>query len=491
MSAEGGDQPAVAEEATAPGGDQSEAGGQQPQQQPQPEASEQKVETQQDETPGKEDEQQQPPSKEEPTPTKEDAQPGEQYKAVVLTGFGGYDKLRVERRTGAMVPAAGEVRIRVHACGLNFAELMARQGLYDCLPKKPPVVLGMECAGEIDAVGEGVEDRNVGDRVLVVNRGGLWQSLVCVAATKTFIMPDEMSFEEGAAIPVNYITAYMMLFDFANLREGKSVLLHMAAGGVGIAATQLCKTVPNVTLFGTASACKHDIIREQGVTHPIDYRSLDYVVEVRKISPKGVDIVLDPLGGSDNAKNYNLLKPMGKMVIYGAANFSTGEKTSVFSLAKNWLRSFNVSAMQLLRSNRAVSGYHLGYLDEEVELVRSVVNSLLDLYRQGHIKPRIDSTWAFEKVGDAMRQMHERKNIGKVILVPEKDEPEEEPEKEEPKKDGSKKEDSKKDGSKKDGSKKEGSKKDGSKKNDTKKEGAKKDDAKEAESKKEEELEDK
>lgn len=485
MSAEGGDQPAVAEEATAPGGDQSEVG------QQQPEASEQKVETPQEETPGKEDEQQQqPPSKEEPTPTKEDAQPGEQYKAVVLTGFGGYDKLRVERRTGAMVPAAGEVRIRVHACGLNFAELMARQGLYDCLPKKPPVVLGMECAGEVDAVGEGVEDRNVGDRVLVVNRGGLWQSLVCVAATKTFIMPDEMSFEEGAAIPVNYITAYMMLFDFANLREGKSVLLHMAAGGVGIAATQLCKTVPNVTLFGTASACKHDIIREQGVTHPIDYRTLDYVAEVRKISPKGVDIVLDPLGGSDNAKNYNLLKPMGKMVIYGAANFSTGEKTSVFSLAKNWLRSFNVSAMQLLRSNRAVSGYHLGYLDEEVELVRSVVNSLLDLYRQGHIKPHIDSTWAFEKVGDAMRQMHERKNIGKVILVPEKDEPEEEPEKEEPKKDGSKKEDSKKEGSKKDGSKKEGSKKDdakkdGSKKNDTKKEGAKKDDTKEAESKEE------
>uniref|UniRef100_S4RAI4 Vesicle amine transport 1 n=1 Tax=Petromyzon marinus TaxID=7757 RepID=S4RAI4_PETMA len=466
---------------------QSEAGGRQQQQQ-QPDASERNVEAQQEEAPGKEEQQQQPPSKEEPTPTKEEAQPGEQYKAVVLTSFGGYDKLRVERRTGAMVPAAGEVRIRVHACGLNFAELMARQGLYDCLPKKPPGRWA-RCAPKPTLLGVGGVGRNVGDRVLVVNRGGLWQSLVCVAATKTFIMPNEMSFEEGAAIPVNYITAYMMLFDFANLREGKSVLLHMAAGGVGIAATQLCKTVPNVTLFGTASASKHDIIREQGVTHPIDYRSLDYVAEVRKISPKGVDIVLDPLGGSDNAKNYNLLKPMGKMVIYGAANFSTGEKTSVFSLAKNWLRSFNVSAMQLLRSNRAVSGYHLGYLDEEVELVRSVMANLLDLYRQGHIKPRIDSTWAFEKVGDAMRQMHERKNIGKVILVPEKDEPEEESEKEEPKKDGSKKEGSKKEGSKKDDSKKEGSKKEGSKKNDTKKEGAKKDDSKEGESKKEEEPE--
>ncbi|CAJ0935868.1 unnamed protein product [Ranitomeya imitator] len=161
---------------------------------------------------------------------------------------------------------------------------------------------------------------NVGDKVMVLNRYGLWQELVTVPANHTFIMPEGMSFEEGAAFLINYITAYMIIFHFGNLRPKQSILIHMAAGGVGTAAIQLCKTVKDVTIFGTASASKHEALKENGVTHPIDYRTSDYVDEIRKISPKGVDIVLDPLGGSDTCKGYNLLKPMGKLVIYDCQN---------------------------------------------------------------------------------------------------------------------------------------------------------------------------
>ncbi|NXO76131.1 VAT1 protein, partial [Sitta europaea] len=259
----------------------------------------------------------------------------------------------------------------------------------------------------------------VGDKVMVLARSGLWQEVVNVPANQTFPMPEGMSFEEAAALLVNYITAYMILFDFGNLRPNQSILIHMAAGGVGTAAIQLCKTVENVTIFGTASASKHDSLKESGVAHPIDYRTMDYTEEVRKISPKGVDIVLDPLGGSDTSKAFNLLKPMGKVITYGVANLLTGQKKNLMAMAKTWWNQFSITALQLLHQNKAVCGYNLSYLDEEVELLRGVVAKLVNLYSQGKIKPKIDSVWPFDQVAEAMKQMQDKKNVGKVILVPE------------------------------------------------------------------------
>ncbi|XP_061444217.1 synaptic vesicle membrane protein VAT-1 homolog [Rhineura floridana] len=346
---------------------------------------------------------------------------GRQYRALVLTGYGGYEKVKVQTRqlpTAEPSPGSGQVSVQIRACGLNFADLLARQGLYDRLPP-PPVSPGMEAAGTVLAVGEGVSSPKVGDKVMVIARSGLWQEIVTVQANQTFLMPEGMSFEEAAAFPVNYITAYMILFDFGNLRPNQSILVHMAAGGVGTAAVQLCKTVEDVTVFGTASASKHDALKENGVTHPIDYRAADYVAEVRKISPKGVDVVLDPLGGSDTTKGFNLLKPMGKLVTYGVANLLTGQRKNLMAMAKTWWNQFSINALQLLHLNKAVCGYSLGSLDEEVELISGVMTKLIALYSQGKIKPKVDSVWPFEQVVDAMKQIQEKKNIGKVVLVPE------------------------------------------------------------------------
>ncbi|XP_073418698.1 synaptic vesicle membrane protein VAT-1 homolog [Dendrobates tinctorius] len=400
---------------------------QKPEEQQKPEET-QPAEEQIQEAPAAEaPEEKQQPAEEAAAPA-EPPQPEVTYKSLVLSAHGGYDKVKLQTKKGQPKPKAGELLIRVRACGLNFSDLLARQGVCDRLPSMP-VSLGMECAGIVEELGEGVTDRQVGDKVMVLNRYGLWQELVTVPANHAFIMPEGMSFEEGAAFLINYITAYMIIFHFGNLRPKQSILIHMAAGGVGTAAIQLCKTVKDVTIFGTASASKHETLKENGVTHPIDYRTSDYVDEIRKISPKGVDIVLDPLGGSDTCKGYNLLKPMGKLVIYGAANLLTGQKKNLMALAKSWWNQFSINAMQLISSNKSVSGYLLGRLDEETELITDVVATLLDLYKQGQIKPKIDSVYPFEQVGDAMRQMQEKKNIGKVILVPEV--PKEEAKKEE------------------------------------------------------------
>ncbi|KAF0033059.1 synaptic vesicle membrane protein VAT-1 homolog [Scophthalmus maximus] len=408
------------------------------------------------------------------------------YRALVLTGYGGYDKVKLQVKKGRPALKADDVLVRVKACGLNFADLMARQGLYDRLPS-PPFTPGMECSGLVEAVGEEVTDRKVGDKVMVLNRFGLWQEVAVVPASHTFLIPEGMGFEEAAALPVNYITAYMMLFDFGNLRPNQSVLVHAAAGGVGIAATQLCKTVKDVTVFGTASASKHETIGEGGVTHPIDYRTKDYVEEVRKISPKGLDIILDPLGGSDTHKAYNLLKPMGKLITYGTSNMLAGQKKNLLAVAKNWYHQFSIHTLSLIQGNKSVCGFHLGYLDGEMELITQVMNTVLDLYKQGKVKPRIDSTWHLEQVGDAMRKMQERNNIGKVILTTEpmpEEEKKEEPKKED-KKDDKKKDDKKKEDKKKDDGKKE------EKKDDKKKEEPKKEEKKEEEKKEEVKKEEK
>ncbi|KAK2820433.1 hypothetical protein Q5P01_023392 [Channa striata] len=380
---------------------------------------------QQQQQPEQEKPQDEPPQESASSPAAEEQQQPVSWRAVVLTGYGGYDKVRLQVKTHDKPrPKAGEVLVRVKACGLNFAELLGRQGLYDLLPA-PPVVMGMEGSGVIEAVGDGVEDRKVGDRVIVFSRSGVWQELVVVSATCTFPMPEQMSFEDGAAIPINYLTAYMMLFDVANLRPEKSVLIHMAAGGVGIAATQLCQTVQDVTIFGTASASKHEAIVQGGVTHPIDYRTKDYVEEIHKISSKGVDIVLDPLGGSDTQKGFGLLKPLGILIVFGAANCVTGQRKNLLAMAKTWYNQLSLNTLKLMQANKAIAGFHLGHLSEE--LVSRTMTKLLELYVQGKIKPHIDSRYHFEEVADAMRRMHERQNIGKIILLPEPKKEEEEP----------------------------------------------------------------
>ena len=190
-------------------------------------------------------------------------------RAVVITRHGAPEVLAVEERPDPPV-GPGEVRIAVKAAGINFADLMARSGVYPDAPK-PPCVVGYEVAGEVESVGEGVSDHAVGDRVLAGSRFGGYAELVSVPVDQVIALPETLSFEQGAAFPVNYSTAYAALVIMGGLAGNERVLIHAAAGGVGIAATQIAKGI-GAEIFGTASSSKHDAIRAQGVDHAIDYR---------------------------------------------------------------------------------------------------------------------------------------------------------------------------------------------------------------------------
>jgi NADPH:quinone reductase-like Zn-dependent oxidoreductase len=264
------------------------------------------------------------------------AQPSvKEMRAIVLTGFGGLKSVKVLKRPEPQV-SEGEVLIRVKACGLNFPDLMLRQGVIDNPPKtKAPFIVGFECAGEIEAVGDGVTGLKVGDRVAALNESRAWAELVNVPAKYVYKIPAKMSFQDAAATTMNYAVAYALLFDLGNLKSDQTILVHSVGGGVGQAIAQLAKTVSNVTLIGTASKHKHEAIKKNAnVDHILDH-SNDYVQEIKKISPDGVDLVLDCLCGDDANKGYNLLKPMGRYILYGTSCVVAGETKSFLSFAKS------------------------------------------------------------------------------------------------------------------------------------------------------------
>jgi NADPH:quinone reductase-like Zn-dependent oxidoreductase len=338
-------------------------------------------------------------------------------KAVWIPRYGKPDVLEV-REAPDPTPAKGEVRIRVRGSGINFAEIMARQGLYQDAPK-PPMVVGYEISGVIDAVGPGVSDRTEGERVLGMTRFGGYSDTVCVPAIRAFPMPDKMTFEEGAALPVNYLTAYHMLFRVFRLKAGDHVLIHQAAGGVGTAASQLCHSVAGVVSYGTASGHKHDHLRENGCDHPIDYRSVDYEKAIRELTDGGgVDVVLDALGGTDWKKGYSLLRPGGTLIMFGWANMVKGGKRRVTRVLGELAQMPRWSPIKLMQENKGVAGVNMGHLWGHVQLVTEEIVALMKLYENGSIKPHVDRTFSFEQAGDAHAYIEAGKNVGKVLLTP-------------------------------------------------------------------------
>lgn len=342
-------------------------------------------------------------------------------KAVVLTGTGGYDVLQVEERPDPPV-GPGEVRIAVKAAGINFADTMARVGLYPDAPK-PPCVLGYEVAGEVESVGEGVSEFQLGDRVVGGTRFGGQAELVTVPAEQAFALPAGLSFEQGAAIPVNYGTAYAALILMGSLRKGDRVLIHAAAGGVGISATQIARNA-GAEIFGTASPSKHEAIRAQGVDHPIDYRSQDFEAETMRITGgEGVDLVIDALGPTSFRKDYRLLRSGGRMVMYGLSEGTKDGKRSIAAMLKS-LASMPSATMPwwksllIMNENKGVFGLNmLKWWDAEGSLDR-VLDPLTEDLEAGKLKPVVAEAFPFERAGDAHKFIAERRNVGKVVLFP-------------------------------------------------------------------------
>lgn len=339
-------------------------------------------------------------------------------RVVEVPEYGGSDVLRAAERERP-TPGPGELMIETSAVGVNFADIKRRRGASHRSPD-PPFVPGLEAAGEVVAVGgdggtRSASDRAsgrsrradvgyaVGDRVAVFVGAGGYAEYVLADVGSVFALPDPMSFEEGAAFPVQYITAHNCLHEWGGLEEGESVLIHAAAGGVGSAAVQIAAAA-GAEVFATASTAeKLEHASRLGADHCVNYARTDVAAELDRLTDEGVDLVVDGVGGEAFAAAQAAIAPFGRIVVIGSASGTEGRPDP------SWLRVRNAS----------VIGYHLGTAMERVpERVRSAVDGLYELLEDGRLEIVIGETFGLKEAARAHDLVESRESTGKVLLLP-------------------------------------------------------------------------
>jgi NADPH:quinone reductase-like Zn-dependent oxidoreductase len=335
-------------------------------------------------------------------------------RVVEITKHGGPEALQVRERPDPPL-GRGEVRIDVAAAGINFADVMARIGIYPDAPK-PPCVVGYEVAGTILELGDGISSSAhplaPGQRVLAGTKFGGYASQVVVPASDVVPLPDQLSFEQGAALPVNYSTAWAGLIGYGNLQPGERVLIHSAGGGVGIAATQIAKH-GGAEIYGTASPGKHARISELGVEHPLDYTKDGWERGLPKF-----DLIMDAVGGKSLRRSYGQLRAGGRLVAFGASAAVSGEKRNLVSGLGTVLRMPRFNMIKQISESKAVIGLNMLSLWKDRGTLTPWIEPLLKLMDDGTIQPVVAGAFSFEQAGEAQQMITERRNIGKVVLTP-------------------------------------------------------------------------
>lgn len=325
----------------------------------------------------------------------------------------------VEREIPLPRPTAGEVHLRVRAVGINFADLFMRAGLYDTVPPRP-YSPGFEVAGEIVGVGDGVEGWAPGDRVVALIRHGGYAHDVVVSTRNLFRYPERLTPAEAAAIPVVFLTAWVCLSECARVRAGETALILGAAGGVGSAAVQLAVR-DGLRVIGTAGTPEKRafVTGELGAEACFDSRG-NWEPDVRRlIGDRELDVALDATGGEATAACRRLLAPLGRLVFYGMSAALPTRRKNWPRAALAWLRTPRIHPMDLVQPCIGIFGVHLLHLQEREELLLPGLEEIYRGIESGELRPVLDSTYPLSRDGavEAHRYIHERRNLGKVVLT--------------------------------------------------------------------------
>jgi len=312
-------------------------------------------------------------------------------------------------------PKPGEVTVRIHYAGINFADIMSRMGLYPTAPK-PPYVPGFEIAGVIENAGDEATEPFVGKSVVGLSRNHGYSTHVNVPVDYLFFIEDEW-LDVAAAVPVNYLTAYFMMIHQAAIREDEWFLIHGIGGGVGIAALQIAQHL-GVKVIGTCSGWKHESLRKMGVEHLIDYQTQHFKDEVLKITNgRGVDVVIDSLGGKALKDSLKCLSEFGRLISYGFSKATQGNTRNLIKVIPEYFGTPKINPMKLMMKNQAVFGFHLGLIKHREDLVKKYGQLLFQWLRDGIINPKVDAVFPLEKASEAHQYIADRKNFGKVLLM--------------------------------------------------------------------------
>lgn len=337
-------------------------------------------------------------------------------RAIYIERPGAVDTLNVREVADAKAKP-GEVLIRVKAAGINFADVLARQGIYPAV-KKYPIVVGYEVAGVVEAVGDGVDARWKGREVLALTDFGGYAELASCDVRYVWEKPKVLSFEQAAAIPLNYITAMGLVVAMGGATQGDTVLIHNAGGGVGLAALDIAKHVGAISI-GTASARKHAFLKARGCTHCVDYNQADWPTQVMTLTAhRGVELALDPIGGKHWKQTYSLLAPTGRIGMYGISSAAVGGLKAKWELVKLALAAPFFHPLKLIPGNQGAFGINIHSMYEQHGKFNAWMTTVLRGVSEGWVRPHVDTTFPFSHASAAHAYIEKRRNIGKVLLVP-------------------------------------------------------------------------
>lgn len=315
-------------------------------------------------------------------------------------------------------PGTGEVLIKVRAAGVNFADILARQGLYPEAPKRPCVV-GYEVSGVVVAAGDDVDPSWLGKSVMALTDFGGYAETVRVSHHHIWEKPASLSFEEAASIPLNYLTAWGLLVAMGGLGRGDTVLIHNAGGGVGLAALEVARHV-GARVLGTASPGKHAFLTSRGLDHAIDYTRDDWPGEVMRLTGgKGVELAIDPVGGKHWNKTFGVLRATGRMAMFGISAAATGAgPLAMLGLIRMFVTAPRYHVGNLFPTSRGVFGLNVHGMYGEWEKLDRWMQEVLAGVAQGWVAPHVDKVFRFDEAAAAHMHLEARGNIGKVVLVP-------------------------------------------------------------------------
>lgn len=339
-------------------------------------------------------------------------------RAIHIVRPGSPERAFAIRELPTPTPAADELLIRVHAVGVNFADILARQGIYPEAPPRPCVV-GYEVSGVVEAAGGPAGAAWIGKEVLALTNFGGYAEAVTVDLRHVWEKPPKLSFEQAAAIPLNYLTAWGLLVAMGGLSRGEAVLVHNAGGGVGLAAIEIARHV-GARVLGSASPRKHAFLKERGVDHAVDYTQAGWPDEVLRLtSGKGVDLALDPVGGAHWKKTFGVLRPTGRMGMFGISSAAVGAGLGAkLGMLRLMLSSPVYHAGNLIPANRGVFGINIHAMYAEWQKLDAWMQHILGGVDEGWIRPHVDRVYRFTDAASAHALLEARGNIGKVLLAP-------------------------------------------------------------------------
>jgi NADPH:quinone reductase-like Zn-dependent oxidoreductase len=342
-------------------------------------------------------------------------------KHVSIAKPGSFERLQLVEAADPR-PAPGEVLLETRAIGVNFADVVVRLGLYESAKKYVgwPITPGFEVSGEVAALGEGVEDLQLGERVFGVTRFGGYASRLCVPRGQLFRVPASLSHAQAASFPTVHLTAYYALREILRTRPGGKVLVHAAAGGVGLAALQLARADGLVPIGVVGASHKQAVALEYGASHVIDKSMQSLWAEVERLAPGGLHYVLESNGAETLAQSYAHLRPTGRLIVYGFTGMlSRGSgRPNWLKLAWDYLRTPRFHPLEMVNVNKGVVGFNLSYLFDERWLLTEAMTRMLGELEAGVLRALPVTEFPLADAADAHRALQSGTSVGKLVLVP-------------------------------------------------------------------------